>query len=243
MEKSIEELTGIIEPMGAEEILRWAGHYFGAESFALASSLGAEDQVLTDMLLRINPKAIVLTLDTGRLPQETYSCMQETMKRYSMKYRIYFPEKASVEALTAEKGPDLFYDSVENRIDCCRVRKVEPLKRALAGLAAWVCGLRREQALTRSVTGKIEWDENNRMFKLNPLGDWPEEKVWNYIRKHRVPYNKLHDQGYPSIGCAPCTRAVKPGEDIRAGRWWWESPEKKECGLHRKNGKLGRKES
>ena len=145
--------------------------------------------------------------------------------------------------MVAEKGLDLFYESVENRKLCCHIRKVEPLKRALQGLKVWICGLRREQSVTRADLNVIEWDEANGLYKINPLIDWTEKQVWDYVHAEKIPYNKLHDQGYPSIGCAPCTRAVKPGEDVRAGRWWWESPDKKECGLHFKDGKVVRKGS
>lgn len=228
---------------GPEDVLSWAFGHFRVDQVALASSLGAEDQVLTDMLLRIDPKAIVFTLDTGRLPQETLECVKETEKKYGFKYRVYSPDITAVKKMVAEKGLDLFYESVENRKLCCQVRKVEPLKRALKGLKAWICGLRREQSVTRADLNVIEWDEANGLYKINPLIDWTEKQVWDYVHAHKVPYNKLHDQGYPSIGCAPCTRAVKPGEDIRAGRWWWESPDKKECGLHFKDGKAVKKGS
>lgn len=224
-----------------EDILVWALKYFGREKIALASSLGAEDQVLTDMLLKIDPKAAIFTLDTGRFPKETYECALVTMKQYEFKYQVYSPNAEVVKKMVEEKGMDLFYESVENRKLCCYVRKVEPLKRALKGLNAWICGLRREQSATRADLELIEWDEANDLYKINPLSDWSEKQVWDYIRTNKVPYNKLHDQGYRSIGCASCTRAVKPGEDIRAGRWWWEHPEHKECGLHFKDGKAARK--
>lgn len=214
----------------AERIIEWAFGLFG-EKIAFASSLGAEDQVLTRMIMEANPSAVIFTLDTGRLPQETYDLMSLTMARYGFKYRILFPRTEAVEELYKD-GSNLFYDSIEQRKKCCHVRKMEPLARALQGLEAWICGLRRAQSVTRSGIFEVEWDENNRLVKINPLAGWPEELVWTYIREHRIPYNKLHDLGYPSLGCAPCTRAVKPGEDIRSGRWWWESPEQKECGLH-----------
>jgi phosphoadenosine phosphosulfate reductase len=225
------------------EVLSWAVGQFGANQIALASSLGAEDQVLTDMLVRVDPGVAIFTLDTGRLPQETLDCMKVTEQKYGFKYRVYRPEAAAVDKLVAEKGLDLFYESVENRKLCCHIRKVEPLKRALKGLKAWICGLRREQSVTREGLNVVEWDASNGLYKINPLIEWTEKQVWETIRAKGIPYNRLHDQGYPSIGCAPCTRAVKPGEDVRAGRWWWESPDKKECGLHFKDGKVTRKES
>jgi phosphoadenosine phosphosulfate reductase len=216
----------------AQEVISWAVSRFGAANIALATSFGAEDQVLTDMVLRVDKTIPVFTLDTGRLPQETYDVMELTRSRYGIKIEALFPEKAAVEAMLAEHGPNQFYRSVELRKNCCQVRKVVPLKKKLAALSAWICGLRRDQAVTRGSVSKVEWDESNGLFKLNPLADWTEKEVWGFIKLNDLPYNRLHDQGYPSIGCAPCTRAVKPGEDVRAGRWWWENPEHKECGLH-----------
>jgi len=241
--ENIAKFNRSLEGKSPREVLAWAFAEFGADKVALASSLGAEDQVLTDMLFKTGPQAVIFTLDTGRLPQETLDCLKTTEKKYGFKYRVYHPDPAAVRTMVAEKGPDLFYESVENRKLCCRVRKVEPLKRALKGLKAWICGLRREQSVTRASLETVEWDEANGLYKINPLKDWTEKQVWDYLREHQVAYNKLHDRGYPSIGCAPCTRVVKPGEDIRAGRWWWESPDKKECGLHFKDGKAVRKGS
>lgn len=238
----IENLNQKFAGKRCEDIIMWALEYFSRDKIALASSLGAEDQVLTDMLLKIEPKARIFTIDTGRLPKETYECAQETMKKYGFRYQVYNPDAATVKKMVEEKGKDLFYESVENRKLCCYVRKVEPLGRALKGLKAWICGLRREQSVTRAELNVIEWDTANGLYKINPLADWTGKQVWDYLRAHNVPYNKLHDRGYPSIGCAPCTRAVKPGEDVRAGRWWWESPDKKECGLHFKDGKTVRKD-
>lgn len=216
----------------AEEILIWVNESFGEKS-ALASSFGAEDVVLTDMLLKINPKFKIFTLDTGRLPAETYDVWERIEGKYGIKIEAYFPETRFVEEMINKHGPNLFYKSIELRKLCCHVRKVEPLNRALKGLEAWVCGLRKEQSITRQDIKKVEIDDiHNGIIKVNPLADWTEKQVWDYIRENDVPYNKLHDQNYPSIGCAPCTRAIKPGEDIRAGRWWWELPEGKECGLH-----------
>lgn len=205
-------------------------HYKG--KIALASSLSLEDQVLTDMIVKIDPFTRIFTLDTGRLFPETYDVLEATRAKYGINVEVYFPEAKSVEKMVNSKGVNLFYDSVENRKVCCHVRKIEPLKRAFSGLGAWICGLRAEQSVTRINTHKVEWDVANDLLKINPLADWNEAEVWNYIRAHQIPYNKLHDRGFPSIGCQPCTRAITPGEDIRAGRWWWEEPEKKECGLH-----------
>ena len=148
--------------------------------------------------------------------------------------QVFFPDHQKIEAMVNSKGINLFYESVENRKLCCNLRKIEPLKRAFDGLKVWICGLRREQSVTRNTMQKVEWDEANGLIKLNPLIDWSETDVWNFIQSNKIPYNPLHDKGFPSIGCLPCTRAIIPGEDIRAGRWWWENPETKECGLHKR---------
>ena len=222
-----------LEAKSAEEIVRWAVKEFHP-ALALASSFGAEDVVLIDILAGIEPKARIFTLDTGRLNEETYQVMDRTRSQYGISIESYFPDRQKVEALERQKGFFSFRESVENRKECCGIRKVEPLGRALSGLKAWITGLRREQSVTRAAVRKIEIDEaHGGILKINPLADWTERQVWDYIKINKIPYNHLHDLGYPSIGCAPCTRAVKPGEDIRAGRWWWENPENKECGLHR----------
>jgi phosphoadenosine phosphosulfate reductase len=206
--------------------------HFGPERVALASSFGAEDQVLTHMLAGIAPGARIFTLDTGRQFQETYDTMQRSIERYSIRYEVYAPDAGDLAALTAEHGPNLFYRSLGERKACCEVRKLRPLGKALATVSAWICGLRRDQAVTREQLELVSWDGQHSVYKICPLFDWTEGQVWAYIREHEVPYNALHDRGFPSIGCAPCTRAVAPGEDVRAGRWWWEAPEHKECGLH-----------
>lgn len=231
-QEPVQGLGTEFEFMTAQEALAWALERFHPK-IAFASSFGAEDMVVIDMLMTLNPTARVFTLDTGRLPSETYSLMEAIRERYGLSIEVYFPQAATVETMVREHGVNLFYKSVENRKRCCGIRKVEPLGRALAGLDAWITGLRREQAVTRTEIQKVEVDaDHGGIIKINPLADWTEEQVWTYIQTHHVPYNALHDQGYPSIGCAPCTRAVKPGEDPRAGRWWWENPETKECGLH-----------
>lgn len=198
----------------------------------LGSSLGAEDQVLTDMMTKIDPKPNIFTLDTGRLFPETYETLDATNKKYDINIELYFPDAVQVQNMVKEKGINLFYESIENRKMCCHIRKIEPLKRALKGVDVWVSGLRKDQSVTRFFTPLIEWDETYNLLKVNPLLSWSERDVWAYIHEHDIPYNSLHDKGFPSIGCQPCTRAVKPGEDVRAGRWWWEEPEQKECGLH-----------
>jgi len=197
-----------------------------------ANSFGAEDMVLTDLIARYYPGIEMFTLDTGRLPEETYKLMREVAERYGIRVPVYFPESAAVEAYVAQNGPNGFYDSVDLRKTCCHIRKVEPLKRALRGKRAWITGLRRDQAPTREDLTESEFDPDNSLQKISPLLDWSLSDVWAYLKQFDVPYNALHDKGYTSIGCAPCTRAVTPGEDVRAGRWWWENPEIKECGLH-----------
>jgi phosphoadenosine phosphosulfate reductase len=224
--------TEDLDSKSAPELLKWALEKY-QDKIALASSFGAEDVVLIDMLVKINPAVRIFTLDTGRLPQETYQVMDKIKEKYKIRLGVYYPDAESVEEMVSEHGFNLFYKSVELRHLCCKVRKVEPLNRALKNLDAWICGLRRQQSVTRTEIKKIEIDKaHDSITKINPLADWTEEQVWNYIRENSVPYNTLHDKGYPSVSCALCTRAIKPGEDIRAGRWWWESPEKKECGLH-----------
>lgn len=216
----------------AEDALRWGLDTFG-DRVALSSSFGTEDMVLVDMLCRLRARPRVFTLDTGRLPQETYDLIDTVRARYDARVEVYAPQTVAVEAMVRTHGPNLFCRSVELRKLCCHVRKVEPLQRALAGLDAWISGLRRDQAPTCARVARVELDAaNGGLVKINPLADWSWAQVWDYIRTHSVPYNALHDQGYPSIGCAPCTRAVQPGEDLRAGRWWWERDAQKECGLH-----------
>ena len=227
---AIAELTAIAE-RGAEALLAaLLERYHGRVT--LASSLGAEDQVLTHMLLAIEPRARIFVLDTGRLHQETYDLMARTMSRYGMRYEVLFPDAAAVQEMVGSEGPNLFYASVAGRKRCCEVRKVEPLGRALAGADAWITGLRRAQSPERADTPALEWDAAHAAVKANPLADWSDEQVWDYLRVHEVPYNVLHDRGFLSIGCAPCTRAVAAGEPARAGRWWWEQGTAKECGLH-----------
>ncbi|OGT22432.1 MAG: phosphoadenosine phosphosulfate reductase [Gallionellales bacterium RIFOXYB12_FULL_54_9] len=212
------------------EVLRQAVRDFAPVCFA--SSLGAEDMVLTDLIDKQGLDIEIFSLDTGRLPQETYTLMQAVSERYTTPLKVYFPDSASVERYVTENGVNGFYGSVEARKACCFARKVEPLRRALCGRGAWITGLRRDQAVTRGSLEVSSFDADFGLQKFNPLLEWSNKEVWAYIRQNDVPYNKLHDQFYPSLGCAPCTRSVTPGEDIRAGRWWWENPDSKECGLH-----------
>jgi phosphoadenosine phosphosulfate reductase len=203
-----------------------------------ASSLAAEDMVLTDLILKAGLPIGIFSLETGRLHQETLAVVDKVKAHYDYDIALYRPQPELVEQYVTQNGLNAFYDSVEMRKECCRVRKVEPLGRALAGNKAWITGQRRAQSTTRAELSVQEDDAAHGMAKFNPLADWSEQDVWQYIRDNNVPYNSLHDRGYPSIGCEPCTRAIQPGEDVRAGRWWWENPESKECGLHLVDGKL-----
>jgi phosphoadenosine phosphosulfate reductase len=215
----------------AQDVLTFFAGEFG-EKICLSSSMGAEDMVLIHMLVNINPDFRIFTLDTGRLFPETLELLHEIRTQYKANLEVFFPDYRNVEKMVKEKGVNLFYESLENRKLCCHVRKIEPLKRALCGMEAWITGIRKDQTLNRFDTTLIEWDENQGLIKINPLYRWTEKMVWQYIRENQVLYNKLHDSGFPSIGCQPCTRAVAPGEDSRAGRWWWEGQGPKECGLH-----------
>ncbi len=232
---TVENLNFELSGKTPVEIIRRVVEFFGPASTALASSFGAEDQVITDILHRELLSVPIFTLDTGRLHQETYDVLDATRKRYGIKIEVLFPETPAVEAMVTEHGANLFYESIELRRECCRIRKVQPLTKKLSTQKAWICGLRREQSVTRTAVAPLEWDAAFGLYKINPLAEVSEAWVWEYIKTHKVPYNALHDCGYPSIGCAPCTRAVKPGEDIRAGRWWWEIAEHRECGLHREH--------
>ena len=232
-ELQIKKIAEEMEDKSAMEVLKWAINAY-APKIALASSFGAEDVILIDMMVKINKeKAKIFTLDTGRLNQETYDVMDAIRKKYDIEIEVYFPEQRETEEMVKIKGMNLMYESVENRKLCCEIRKVHPLNRALSKLDGWITGLRREQAITRANINKLEIDSSHgSIAKINPLADWTNEMIWDYIHKNNVPYNKLHDSGYPSIGCEPCTRAVHRGEDPRAGRWWWENATQKECGLH-----------
>jgi phosphoadenosine phosphosulfate reductase len=229
----INQLNREFEEKRPEELLRYLLERYGCR-IALASSLGLEDQVLTDMILKIDKTARIFTIDTGRLFPETYSLIDKTNRRYGIRMEVFFPENAGVEVYVRQNGVNAFYESIEKRKACCYVRKIQPLLRALSTLDVWICGLRQEQSVTRAGVKRVEWDEANRLIKINPLVYWSEQEVWDYIRAEDVPYHILHERHYPSIGCQPCTRAVERGQDVRAGRWWWENPEHKECGLHRR---------
>jgi phosphoadenosine phosphosulfate reductase len=197
-----------------------------------SSSLGAESIVLTDIIWSHLPEIDIFTIDTGRLPEETYELLGRLQSRYKRNLRVVYPDAKALEALVSAQGVNGFYNSLEARLACCRIRKVEPFKRAIAGYGAWITGLRHEQSATRALAQPVEWDAENGLHKVSPILDWTEEQIWQYIRARKLPYNSLHDRQFPSIGCQPCTRAIQPGESRRAGRWWWEQPESRECGLH-----------
>jgi len=220
------------ESKSAEELIQWCMDQYGLKA-GLACSFGMEDMVLIDIIAKLKGPITIFTLDTGRLHEETYEIMDRVRSHYGLKIKTYFPNLQQVENLVREKGFFSFKESIENRKECCAIRKIEPLNRALNDLDAWVTGLRRDQAVTRTKTPKVLEDvDHPPLIKINPLADWTQTQVEEYIDHHKVPVNALHKINFPSIGCAPCTRPIEPGEDIRAGRWWWENPEHKECGLH-----------
>jgi len=232
--ETAERAAAGLDGEDADQLLRWALARFPEGHLVLASSFGPEDVVLLDLFAEIGRFPRVVTLDTGRLPQETHEVIESVRARWGVRVETYFPDPGRASELVDRHGPNPFYRSVELRRLCCQVRKLEPLRRALIGAMAWITGLRREQSPERSAAPKLAWDEEFGLVKLNPLADWTSEKVWERIRSRGLPYNRLHDAGFPSIGCAPCTRAVRPGEDPRSGRWWWEDGPR-ECGLHRKD--------
>ena len=228
----IAAATQLLAGKPAQEVLAWALQTYGSK-LALASSFSLEDCVVIDIAAKIDPKVRVFALDTGRLPEETYQTADRVREKYRIDIEWYFPAREPIETLERKKGLFSFMESLDNRHECCGIRKVEPLGRALSELDAWVTGLRREQAVTRSATPEVEYDEGHGgIAKLNPIISWTEVQARDYAKANRVPLHPLHDRGYPSIGCAPCTRSVAAGEHPRAGRWWWENPESKECGLH-----------
>lgn len=224
-------IQSTIEKMQLPEMLRHLSAEF-ANEIVFSTSLGIEDQVITHHIFSQQLDIRVFSLDTGRLFPETYSVMNSTRERYQKPIDVFFPLHNEVEKLLSEKGPISFYESPENRKECCGIRKVEPLARALKGAKCWITGLRREQSDNRNQMPMVEWDEKFQLYKIHPLMEWSGEEVKNEIAKYNIPYNPLHDRGFVSIGCQPCTRAIRPGEDFRAGRWWWENNDKKECGLH-----------
>ena len=226
--------SGAMDQWSAEQVLEWGFENF-APRIALSASFGSpEGMVILNLMQRIDPlRSRVFTIDTGRLPQETYNLMDRVRERYDMEIEVYFPKAERVEEMVRAKGLNLFYDSVADRRLCCAIRKVEPLDRALEGLDAWISGLRPEQSEARADVKAVQIDAvHGGRVKLNPLATWSKDQVADFVRKNGIPVNALHEQGYPSVGCGPCTRAVKAGEDERAGRWWWESESNRECGIH-----------
>lgn len=233
-QKDVALLNEELSCASAQEIIR----FFAKElhgKICFGTSMGAEDQVITHMICEQNSPVDIFTLDTGRLFPETYELIDKTNARYKIKINLKFPDASEVEAMVVEHGVNMFYKSVELRKKCCQVRKLNPLARAFEGNEAWFTGLRKSQSITRTDMQIVEWDSNYNTLKINPLIHWSEEQVWEYIKQNKIPYNTLHDHGFPSIGCQPCTRAIEKGEDLRAGRWWWENPDTKECGLHAKS--------
>jgi len=228
---NIEELNNNLENTDTENILKYFVDKYGTKA-VLSTSFSIEDQVIIHMLSKISNDPEIFTLDTGRLPYETYNLIDKTREHYNIKIDVYFPDYRMVEEMVKEKGVNLFYDSVENRKRCCNVRKVEPLKRALREKEVWITGLRKEQSVTRENLNIVEYDSGYEIIKVNPLLNWTEKQIWDYIKSNNIPYNQLYKQNYRSIGCAPCTRPVKESGNIRDGRWWWENPDSKECGLH-----------
>jgi len=229
-----DKLSGLTYQLGRlkpEEMLALLSEQFPGK-VTFSTSFSFEDQVVTQQIVSQELPISIFTLDTGRLFPETYSVWNRTIERYHATIQAYYPNAQGLQEFVSAKGPNAFYESVENRKGCCFIRKVEPLKRALAGNEIWVTGLRAEHSPDRQDLQAIEWDESNQVIKYHPLLHWTTEEVKQYINQHNIPYNPLHDRGFVSIGCAPCTRAIKPGEDFRAGRWWWEDTSKKECGLH-----------
>ncbi|CAG4991552.1 Thioredoxin-dependent 5'-adenylylsulfate reductase [Dyadobacter sp. CECT 9275] len=231
MNTSISSLHAAIDGKSETEALAILADLFPGE-VVFSTSLGYEDQVITDFILKNNLNISIFTLDTGRMFNETYMTLQKTNSRYDTKIKVYYPQTDAAENLLSTKGPLSFYDSIENRKECCFIRKVEPLNRALKGAKIWVTGIRAEQSGNRQAMTKLEVDEAHDLIKFHPILDWTFDEVKQYVKSNGIPYNPLHDKGFVSIGCAPCTRAIQEGEDFRAGRWWWEDESKKECGLH-----------
>lgn len=230
---TVASLLQLLNGKNEVESLRLLTELFPGE-VTFSTSLGYEDQVITDLILGHDLNIDIFSLDTGRMFNETYMTLQKTNHRYDTKIKVYYPQTEAVEELLSTKGPLSFYDSLENRKECCFIRKVEPLNRALQGAKIWVTGIRAQQSGNRNSMEAIEWDEAHQLFKFHPILNWNFERVKEYVKTNNIPYNPLHDKGFVSIGCAPCTRAIKEGEDFRAGRWWWEDESKKECGLHTK---------
>lgn len=231
------EFLALPREEGTQAAIRWALGRFGRRA-ALSSSLSLEDQAVAHLMVAADRENTrIFTLDTGRQFPQTYELIDRTQMAWGIRIEVFFPDFRRVQEMVREHGVNLFYDSIDLRHLCCNVRKIEPLKRALEGVDVWITGLRRSQSVTRADMRLVEYDEADDVLKLNPLLLWSEQDVRAYVQAHEIPYNPLHDQGFPSIGCQPCTRAIRPGEDVRAGRWWWEDPDKRECGLHARSGR------
>lgn len=227
-----EQIKKDIAGLSAEAIIRYINRNYGREA-VFSTSFGIEDQVITHMLEEAKAEIDIFTLETGRLFPETYKVWNRTLEKYGLPIKAYYPNTEAVEKMVTEKGPSSFYNSVEDRKECCYIRKIEPLKRAVKGYKVWITGIRADQSANREDMTPVEWDEANGIIKIHPLFYWTLANVEDFLKANHIPYNALHDKGFPSIGCQPCTRAIQPGEDFRAGRWWWEDKSKKECGLHR----------
>ena len=227
----IDHLIASLQGLDAAQIIKYITDNYGNRA-VFSTSFGIEDQVLTQLIAQAGGKIDVFTLETGRLFAETYYVWNRTLERYNIPIKAYYPQATLVEQMVTKKGPSSFYDSVENRKECCFIRKIEPLKRAIQGYEIWITGIRADQSTNREDMDFIEWDETNQIIKIHPLFEWNLKDVEAHLKQFNIPYNPLHDKGFPSIGCQPCTRAVAPGEDFRSGRWWWEDKSKKECGLH-----------
>ncbi len=227
----IAQIKQDIAGLEAIDIIRYVAQKYGNEA-VFSTSFGIEDQVITHLLAEAKSNASIFTLETGRLFPETYYVWNRTLERYKLAIKAYYPNTQAVEDLLSTKGPSSFYESVENRKECCFIRKIEPLQRAIKGFKIWITGIRADQSANREDMSAVEWDDANHIIKIHPLFHWTLADVEQFLKANGVPYNPLHDKGFPSIGCQPCTRAIQPGEDFRAGRWWWEDKSKKECGLH-----------
>ena len=228
----VSELSKALRARAEDSISQLRAALAEFKNVCYANSLGSESMVLTDLIWGSVPEIEIFSIDTGRLYPETYDLIERVQRRYGRALRIYYPDADSLEGWVGTNGINGFRDGIEQRLGCCAIRKVEPFRRAVSGRAAWVTGIRRGQSASRAVAAPVEWDGEYGLHKVSPLLDWSEKEIWEYIRRKRLPYNILHDSGFPSIGCAPCTRAVQPGEDQRSGRWWWEHSESRECGLH-----------
>lgn len=233
-ERLIDELLSQVTGKSLADSIRTVHQSFPSE-IVFSTSFGIEDQVITDVIAKLGVDVNIFTLDTGRLFPETYSLWSSTLDKYSIKINAFSPDADVLDDFLAQHGPNSFYNSVDQRKACCDIRKVRPLRKALAGYKIWITGIRAEQSPNRDGMELLEWDESNQIIKFHPLLHWSYDQVKEYVAHHHVPYNPLHDRGFVSIGCAPCTRAIKDGEDFRAGRWWWEDNSKKECGLHSHN--------